>query len=549
MAIQDDFSIAVNGDVRWTGTTGSYTVLQFHRFLQDYADDAVATGDDLLDITSQTPSDKATDNILTLTNGYNIDDTAATHLYDGSITQAGGDTIYSGLVVVGTVEAGTQVIIVQNGALLTDTWSAAPNADAGQNIILRAMVKTRDAGADIDGQRLLVKAQEYGDTYAEFSLTMGLGNNTAALFTSVDLNNQTPSGTIAASAIVNDFEGYNGLDVNGDGSDEFYYSNWDLNGETINTLYEYGKYIQRRGTSETLYGLSGALFRGITHEIVIDNPTGTFNAFEAVSWTGGTGQMLAIDSTTAGTKMWIQLLTGVAPTDDLTITGGASGATADVNVTVTQRVIPATGSMMGQSTGSAIIGSYGLGIDPADLTASDQIFDLDNALRIPPNNVTFTVNGLVSGEDRVLVGPEDGSGGLDVDQFSLDVTLSGAAETSVDVGVTIPSDTPATGTIRIQDDNGIYQRVDYTSYSGTVFTISPTDFSTTNATSGNGVFISYIDTLASGASASFTSVYSADRSLFIRVRDGAGTPIKTFETTGTLGNAGGSVTAIRTSDA
>ena len=129
------------------------------------------------------------------------------------------------------------------------------------------------------------------------------------------------------------------------------------------------------------------------------------------------------------------------------------------------------------------------------------------------------------------------------------MTLSGAAETSVDVGVTIPSDTPATGTIRIQDDNGIYQRVDYTSYSGTVFTISPTDFSTTNATSGNGVFISYIDTLASGASASFTSVYSADRSLFIRVRDGAGTPIKTFETTGTLGNAGGSVTAIRTSDA
>jgi len=37
--------------------------------------------------------------------------------------------------------------------------------------------------------------------------------------------------------------------------------------------------------------------------------------------------------------------------------------------------------------------------------------------------------------------------------------------------------------------------------------------------------------------------------LFIRVRDGAGTPIKTFETTGTLGSAGGSTTAIRTSDA
>lgn len=31
--------------------------------------------------------------------------------------------------------------------------------------------------------------------------------------------------------------------------------------------------------------------------------------------------------------------------------------------------------------------------------------------------------------------------------------------------------------------------------------------------------------------------------------NGASTPIKTFETTGTLGSAGGSATAIRTSDA
>jgi len=43
-------------------------------------------------------------------------------------------------------------------------------------------------------------------------------------------------------------------------------------------------------------------------------------------------------------------------------------------------------------------------------------------------------------------------------------------------------------------------------------------------------------------------VYSSDRTLFIRVRDGGGTPIVPFETTGTLGSAGGSVTAIRQAD-
>jgi len=63
---------------------------------------------------------------------------------------------------------------------------------------------------------------------------------------------------------------------------------------------------------------------------------------------------------------------------------------------------------------------------------------------------------------------------------------------------------------------------------------------------------SFIDVLASGTTESFSYIYSADRTLFIRVRDGgtAGDAegIKTFETTGTLGSGGGSATVIRTSD-
>ena len=74
-------------------------------------------------------------------------------------------------------------------------------------------------------------------------------------------------------------------------------------------------------------------------------------------------------------------------------------------------------------------------------------------------------------------------------------------------------------------------------------------FSRDNASNTNNVFVSYIDKLAASTSESFTSVYQANRDLFIRVRDGGVTPIKTFETTGTLGSAGGSSTAIRTSDA
>ncbi len=118
------------------------------------------------------------------------------------------------------------------------------------------------------------------------------------------------------------------------------------------------------------------------------------------------------------------------------------------------------------------------------------------------------------------------------------------------VTTAIPTDTPSSGTIRIEADTGIYLRVPYSSYTGSTYTIPSFDFSGVNVcTTGNNVFISYIDLIAAGTTATFTSVYLSDRALFIRVRDGDVTPIKTFETTGTLGSAGGSSTAIRTDDA
>lgn len=570
--VATDWSIdRATGDVRYigddhAGVSPSYaTVIEFHRFMGSLADDAVSSGDDELDITDDTPTDRSTDNIITMLGSYNIDDNAAEHLYDGSIIQSGGATIYDGIVNFGN---SPNIQLIQNGTVLADDWwnndpqgnGLGLNSDPAAGISHRFMIKVRNAGADIDGRRIIGTSRNFNKTSSEFSINgSSRGNNVLALSESDDLNNQTPEATVATwTDIVNDNEGYVGIDANGDGSNEFYYSNWEFGTRTVNDFYERAKWIQREGSVETLYGLPGELFRGITHEISIDTHTGTFSEPEAVSWTGGTGQLLAIDSTTAGTKMWIQLLTGTPPTDNLTITGGTSSATADVNVTVVERSV--SSPFVGQSTGSAIIGSYGVGIGADDLTASDTVFDLTNTSITPPNNVTFTVFGLVPGEDRVLVGPEF-AGALDTSQFSLASSLTTDNITSVVVSTTIPTDTPSTGTIRVIDDSGFSRRLQYTSYTGTTFTIDPAaseahdgttasvaDFTTINATSGNDAYISYIDVLAGSTQESFTSVFSTNRGLFIRVRDGAGTPIKTFETTGTLGSAGGSTTVIRTND-
>ena len=563
MPIASDFSVdRATGNIRHTGGTDTYTVLELHRFLQDLADDAAASGDDELDITDVNPSERATDNIITLLNGYNIDDTAAQFLYNGSITQSNGATVYAGLLVVGSVVAGTQLQVIQNNTILTSFWGTGINTDPATNTVCRMLIKTRTGGVDIDGQRLIVAARELGNTYAEFGLTCTPGNNVAAITTAVDLNNQTASGTIAGWTITNT-EGYQLLDIESDAVNEPFYSQWDQGVRSKNDLYQYTKYLTRRGTSSTLYGLNGFLFRGITHDFAYNSKAGSpFVQNEILSWgtggTAGTGRIFAVNPSGATGSLWIQVLTGVAPSGSLTVTGATSGGTANVNGTVTQHSV--SSPFIGQSTGTAIIGGFGQGIKVSNLTANDRLTDLNNVTHAPPNTVVFTVGGLVSSEDRVFVAPWDGTSvdGLgnpipQVNQFALNTTLNGAAVTSVVISTTIPADTPATGTIRVINNSGFEVRLPYTSWSGSTFTVTAADFSggagpTNAATAGNSVYITYIDKLATAATATFTSTYVADRNLMVRVRDGGGTPIKTFTTSAVLGSGGGSTTAIRTSD-
>lgn len=707
MAIADDFSVNnVTGNIRYTGSgTATYTVLEFHRWLQDLADDASAAGDDLVDITSETPSDRSTDNIITLLGLYNIDPETAQYLYDGSITQKSGDEIYSGLVVVGSVNRSTTLMIIQNNILYEDGlhdptfpfWGTGLNADAGNNILMRCMIRTRVNGSNVDGQRIRVQARELGDTYAEFNVTMGLGNSTAAIFTGNDLNNATDAANIQTWSSIVNIEGYQGIDIQNGAGTRFYYSQWDYGSQSVNDLYERAKWIQRNGATKftlqttlsggtetsvvittnvpldlpatngtieiqldsgayqevnytsytgqtftisstsfsgdnatagnevilffnalnlnttlsggtetsvvttepiptgfpasgtlrvqldsgnfqevsyssftsstftitsadfsgdnatsgnkiivpynTIHTIRGELFRGITTQWNYDSNIAAFNENEVVTWPSGTGLLLALDETTGSTgTMWIQLLTGTAPSDNDYI-NSSTGNCRVAGSTTSRTVSPA---FIGQSTGSALIGAFGIGVDPNDLTSSDLLFDLTNTSQTPPNFVTFSVAGLQPLEDYVLVGPLSG-GVLQVNQYA--ASGNSASDTTLQVTTTIDSDTPSSGNIRAWDGNS-FVKLTYSSYDNSTFVLgAPTATLPTNISASANVFISYIDELVvSGNVASFTTIFSSSRSLFVRVRDGGNTPIKTFETEGTLGSAGGSVTAIRTND-
>jgi hypothetical protein len=555
-----DWSITRNGaalDVRYigdahAGASPSYsTTIELHRALGDFADDEVDFGDDELSIIDQTPSDRGgADTNITLLNGCNIDDLSVEHIYDGSITQAVGDTIYDGIQTFGN---SVNIQIIQNGArIVNDFWNEPKMlvavSDAASATTHRFLVKVRDAGADIDGRRLLGTQRELGTSYTEFSIGGGTnrGNNTLALTANSNLNNASIESVIALwTDIVNDVEGYTPIDADGNSIPEFYYSDWELGSRTKNNFYERAQWLQRRGTVQTLYGLPGDVFRGITHEIDIDTATGTFVQPEAVTWTGGSGQLLAINSVTAGTKMWIQLLSGVVPGDGVIITG-TSGATAAVNILITPRQVSLP--FIGASTGSAIIGAFGIGIGTNNLTQNEKLIDLTGTLRTPPNNVTYSVNNTIAGD--YVISANNLSGNFDFNQLLTQNTYSGAAVTSIQMSAAIPTDIPSSGTFRILLDTGSYRRIVYSSFSGSTFTIPSTDFSGIGtATAGNGAFVTYIDRPATGTTETTTYVFSSPRTFFTRVRNATpGNEIKTFETTALVGSGGGASTVSRISD-
>jgi hypothetical protein len=248
------------------------------------------------------------------------------------------------------------------------------------------------------------------------------------------------------------------------------------------------------------------------------------------------------------------LITGSAPVDNLPIRGITSTSTATVNLAPTPRTVSKI--FLGSYTGT-IIGAFGIGIDPNDVTAQDTLKDLTNTDRNPPNNQQFTVLGLVSGEDRVAVYPRTGVV-PDVNQMTLNTTLNGVAETVAVMTAAIPVDTPQDTVIRIELDSGIHRYVEVESWTGSTFTFDTTtyptgvDFSGDPATSTNtpGVYIGYIDKLAAASSESVTLVYNTDRNMFVRVRDGGATPIKTYESNNAVfTSTGGSASASRISDA
>ena len=286
----------------------AYSPLNLHRLLQDLSDDEIPISDDFLSIIDPTASERNTDQIIQLLGNVAITDTVAQHMYGGSIEQSGGDVLYSGVDLnITDPDGASNPVVILDDAIVTAYWENAymPDSIAGR---VRLMVKTREDGVDIDGKRITAKLLEYGDSYFTGQTVLGTGTTGLALFSTADGNNQTAAGTVAGAPYntIVVTEGYQTIDYNNGNGAQPYVGKVDFGSASSAQTWERLKYIQRRGTAETLSSRNAQLYTGVTLNFAYDAESGNFSEDEVIAW----GTIIAHGAETGGTFTVGNVVTG-----------------------------------------------------------------------------------------------------------------------------------------------------------------------------------------------------------------------------------------------
>lgn len=495
------FTVASNGDIRQAtafvpGTHTRYPTLDLHAWLQDLADNAAPSGDDLVSILGNNPSELAGKRnasrpmALTLLPNFNINDATAQWFKFGSIEQNSGADLYTGLKVLFSGVANSPIFITQSNTKITKYWQ---DADASNFQIL---VKAKASGTLIDSGNVVVFSRKYGQTYSHFDVNLASGGEQpAAISTFMDTNVDTGVMTAAVCA------GYFSSAIGGTATPG-----------TQKITLAYGD------TTQDLGGGQGSLLHKGT--ITLDGSITLAQAYQALMWACSESSTITFNSVPG----WrYRVLPGQ---------------------TYAENIAAPFGSFAGGKWFVAQ-GWWLTGVQAAD-SKNYQLVSHTGVTETPPTSVAIQVGGVVSG-DYVLVARDNGSGG-----FANDTTLAASA-TAGATSVTLtaaPADTPVapgsqTCYIRI---NG--NRHTYTGRSGnTISGLSPA-VPAGGYASGLPVFIPFIDAVAAGTSIQSANFqFDSNFTARYRVRNGGGSPIVPFESTLAVTSNGGSGTAVRGSDA
>lgn len=496
MAINSSqFTVNSSGDIRQTGafvpgTSTRYSTLDLHAWLQDLADNPTASGDDLVSILSNNPSELAGKRnasrpmALTLLPNFNIDDATSQWFNFGSIEQKSGADLYTGLKVLGSLVPNSPIYILQNNSKITKYW-----ADSDINTSFQILVKAKSNGTLIDNGDITVFSRKYGQAYSHFDANLAAGSEqAAALSTSIDTNVDTGVMTPAICA------GYFSTAIGGTATPG-----------TEKIALSYGDTTQDIGS-----GLGPKLYKGT---ITLNGVISVLEAYQALQWACSELSTITFNAIPG----WrYRVLPGQTYSENLE---APFGSFAGGKWFVAQ-------------------GWWLTGVKASD-SKNYQLVSHDGTTITPPTTVSVQINGIVATD--YVIAARDNAGSILSNEYTVSAT-AGASSVAI-TGLKV--DTPTSGVIRINGDRYTYSGISGNTLTGLTPAIKAGGYTSANA------FIPFIDAEATGTSISSANFqFNTPVTVRFKVRNAKpGTEIVSFESVLQLTESGGSGTAVRNADA
>lgn len=240
------------------------TVEDLYKWVMDQMDELLQLDDDV-PIKYDTPTE------YQMINGWTIPETDYQYLKGGAVTvnKVGGNDVFANIYTIGTIEAGTQLYVLQKGSVISPWWSTG---------YIDILVKVRADGIPVDSGTLVIFARELSDKYDNFQATITGGRNAIPVATENDLNNQTGAATLAGYDDITITFGTASKDLNNGNGAVNYDVIIDCATRSLSQVYEYLKYITRRGSTTSLNGVNGQFYRyaNASYTEVKGAPFGTF---------------------------------------------------------------------------------------------------------------------------------------------------------------------------------------------------------------------------------------------------------------------------------
>ena len=279
------------------------------------------------------------------------------------------------------------------------------------------------------------------------------------------------------------------LDFDDDGTDEYYGITIDCNQNPLTEVYEWLKYITRRGATGTTDtdGIAGELYEGATVYLEYGGaPSGTINEGSNVTQetSGATGVIISHDTTNK--VMLLRNTRGTFATHATTetLTSVDDSETVEIDVAAVN-FAPNVVSPFGSFAGGTFFGARGVRI--IDWVTGDensfQLTPIDGGTKSRPVAISITVTNLTGTDettitdDRVGVFRLTGSGGA-IDKAEHDAAGGEAiGDATLVVQAAIPQDVPGKatgGVVRIRDasDNNQGYRMRFSTWTGSTFTLA-----------------------------------------------------------------------------